>query len=121
MWISQKALGAMQDAVVARDEELAATAREQCAHLREILALLSEDARFQALPVRHAFRPGAHLGSSLAAYGQLSGPVLEWLALSGATSSLLRHEIVLRWMRVHRTNELLCLQKLLGLRVGNAR
>lgn len=113
MWISQATLDGLQANIAARDERMAATARERCEQLRSVLALLVDDARFQALPVRHPFRSEHCLSSALGMYSQGASAVLEWIALSGATRALLRQDVALSWLVCNRPEMLANMRHLL--------
>lgn len=114
MWISQATLDGLQAGVVERNEQMAATARERCDQLRAILALLIDDARFQALAAHHAFRSELCMAPALASYSQSASAVLEWVALSGAVRALLRQEVAQSWLQRNRPSELAELRQLLN-------
>ncbi len=114
MWISQATLDALQAAVVDKNEQMATRARGRCDQLRAILALLIDDARFQALPVRHPFRSELSLAPVLGSYSQSVGPVLDWVALSGAVRALLSQEVASSWLRCNRPKLLIEARELLA-------
>lgn len=116
MWISQATLDGLQAAVGERDAQMVATARERCDQLRAILTLLIDDARFQALSVRHSFRSEHCLVSALASYSQGVSTVLDWLALSGAVRALVQQEVASSWLSCHRPKLLAGIHQLLAQR-----
>ena len=120
MWISQATLDGLQAGVVERNEQMAAAVRERCDQLRAILALLIDDARFQALAARHPFRSELCLTRTLPTYPQGASAVLEWIALSGAVRALLRQEVAQSWLQRNRPSELAELRQLLN-RYGDGR
>lgn len=118
MWVSQATLDAQQAAIHARDQRLATEATHAADELRELLAPLIEDARFQALPLHHPFREQCRLANTLADYRQPSTRIMEWLALSGALQAMLAQPAATRWLSTHRADVLAKMRQLLAERDG---